>query len=86
MTTKQKILTVCLALWGGLSVYKGSLRLIELFARNPLTDNLIMLGLCLAVTAALWLVYRKFFAGIVEPIIKESVGSLQKHLGIKKSA
>ena len=86
MTTKQKILTVCLALWGALSVYKGSRRLLELFSRNPLTDNLIMLGLCLAVTAAFWLVYRKFFADIIDPFIKESVDSLQKHLGIKKSA
>jgi hypothetical protein len=34
--------------------------------------------------AALWLVYRKCFADIVDPTIKESVDSLQKHLGIKK--
>ena len=86
MTIKQKILTVCLALWGGLSVYKGSRRLFELFARNPLTDNLIALGICFALMAVLWLVYRKFFADIIDPFIKESVDSLQKYLGIKKSA
>jgi|KBSSwiStaDraftv2_1062776.scaffolds.fasta_scaffold2261177_2 uncharacterized membrane protein required for colicin V production len=86
MTIKQKILTVCLALWGGLSVYKGSRRLFELFARNPLTDNLIALGICFALMAVLWLVYRKFFADIVDPIVKDCIGSIQKHLGIRKSA
>jgi hypothetical protein len=86
MTTKQKILTLFLALWGCLSVYKGSRRLFELFARSPLTDNLIALGICFAVMAVLWPVYRKFFAEIVDPIVKHFVDSLQKHLGIKKSA
>jgi hypothetical protein len=85
MTTKQKILTVCLALWG-CSVYKGSRRLFELFARSPLTDNLIALGICFALMAVLWLVYRKYFADIVDPIVKDFVDSLQKHLRIKRSA
>jgi len=47
---------------------------------------LIALGICFALMAVLWLVYRKFFADIVDPIVKDSVGSIQKHLGIRKSA
>jgi hypothetical protein len=86
MTIKQKIFSFFLALWGCLSVYKGIRRLIEFFARNPLTDNLIALALCLALMAVLWLAYRKFFVDIVDPIIKECVDSVQKHLGIKKPA
>ena len=52
---------------------------------TPLTDNLIALGICFALMAVLWLVYRKFFADIVDPIVKDCVGSIQKHLGIRKS-
>src|SRR6476620_5009771 len=36
-------------------------------------------------TAVLSLVYRKFFADIVDPIVKNCVDALQRQLGIKKA-
>ena len=85
MNVTQRLLTAIIFAFGVAVLARGAYQLHSAFAGMSATDACIGIAVAAVTTGLCVLVYRKTFAPYLDPVVKDSVASLQKNLGIARS-
>jgi hypothetical protein len=83
MNTTQKILVSIIGLWG---VYTMITRLSDIWytlAHMSAKEAVIVTVITTVAIGGGLLIHRAFFAQYLDPVIKDAIASLQKHLGVR---
>jgi hypothetical protein len=84
MTRGQKVLAALCLLWGFASIIGGTRQIWDALSHNTARNATIAVAFVAATFATIWMIYKVFFAQYIDPIIRDSIASFQKNMGVTK--
>jgi ABC-type proline/glycine betaine transport system permease subunit len=82
MKPEQKIIVAAIIMGSIAMMVSGAQQVWSALARLSVVDAATTLGILLTLSVLIWLLHRAYFARYIDPIIHDSIASLQKNLGI----
>ena len=84
MNRTQKVLAGIVVLWGATGIIGGTRQIWDVLSRHSAMDALIVCALFAVTFGATWTIYKVFFAQYIDPVIRDSIASFQKNMGVTK--
>ena len=84
MNRTQKVLAGIIVLWGASRIIGGTRQIWDVFSPLSAMDALIVCAILAVTFGATWTIYKAFFAQYIDPVIRDSIASFQKNMGVTK--